>query len=441
MTDLPRERAEHLLERLRAFRPIAARFLPGEPNASDPALTIVLFARPADFRRVVGNLGVTGFMQPSLAGNLLVVGPDNVATTEHETLLHEYTHYLLRTRSGLSLPAWYDEGLASFLGATEFDSAEVVVGALPQRRLEDTLRAGRLDLARSLEAEDLWRWRGDRRRAFYAWSWLLVHRLQLGHEAGLADAREALHRTVAGAAQPLTEALATSPRQLQRELERYLTRSARPRRYPLPPLPDVHREHRCLDHRERSVTLSLAMLPGNSQAAVTRLSELADRLPTDATAWVHLSLAEEHAGNRDGAVAAARRARALDDGEDAAIRLAGALTIGCILTVSEACRSHWREAVPLLREALRRDPYRHDAVFLLGLAYLYSGRPGEALNYLRIAHGRQPWASHVNFYLGESYRLIGDSRSRAHLQRARAWSTSELWRLLADAALTELDGR
>jgi predicted Zn-dependent protease len=195
----------------------------------------------------------------------------------------------------------------------------------------------------------------------------------------------------------------------------------------------------CLDEREATLVLSTAMMPGNAQAAVGHLTALSERFPGDAAAWVHLSLAGEHARDRDGALTAARRAHELDDGVDGAIRLAGALTMGCILTLSDACWERWREAVPLLRGALSRDPGRHDAVFLLGLAYLYSGQPGEALNYLRIAHRRQPWAAHVNYYLGESYRLIGDTRAREHLQRARSWSNTELWRVLADAALTLLE--
>jgi predicted Zn-dependent protease len=106
-----------------------------------------------------------------------------------------------------------------------------------------------------------------------------------------------------------------------------------------------------------------------------------------------------------------------------------------VLEISEECRARWQESVPLLRASLRRDPERQDAIFTLGLAYLYSGRPGDALNYLRIAHQRQPWAAHVNFYLGETYRLVGDVRAREHLIRARQWSSTEIWRRLAEAGL------
>jgi tetratricopeptide (TPR) repeat protein len=442
VTDRPRDEARALASRLNAFRPLAEHYLPGARNALDPELQILLFQNARDFRRAVGNLGgVVGFMQPSLAGNLLVVGPDPAAGNEHETLLHEYTHYLLRTRTGLHLPAWFDEGLASFLASAEFGDGDAFIGALPIRRLEAAMHGSRLTLAQALEAEDLWRWRGDRRRAFYAWSWLLVHRLLLGHEAGLADGREALHHALSVEGAALPDALGVTRVGLQRELERYAQRPAPRARHSIAEVSGTVAGYRCLDDRELTLTLSMAMMPGNAPDAVRRLDGLSARLPDDAAVWVHLSLASEYAGDSDRALAAARRAHELDDGVDGAIRVAGALSIGCILTTSEACRERWREAVPLLRGALADDPHRHDAAFLLGLAYLYSGRPGEALNYLRIAHRRQPWATHINYYLGESYRLIGDTRAREHLQRARSWSNSQLWRILADASLDLLEDR
>ena len=38
----------------------------------------------------------------------MVVGPDPHAHSEHESLLHEYVHYLLRTRRGLNIPPWFE---------------------------------------------------------------------------------------------------------------------------------------------------------------------------------------------------------------------------------------------------------------------------------------------------------------------------------------------
>jgi tetratricopeptide (TPR) repeat protein len=443
ITDRPRSEAEAMLARLRAFRPAAEQFLPGTPTTSDAPLRIVVFGHARDFRRALAGADVVGFMQPSLTENLMVVGPDPYAAREHETLLHEYTHYLVRNRTGVNLPTWLDEGLAGMLAAAEFRPGEVEIGLMPRAQLARTIDDSRLDLADVLAAEDIWQWRLNRRRAFYAWSHLLLHHLLLGGDSSEREARAAaLHDFLRGGHESLVEALDVSPAVLQRRLERHLERR---------PLSVVHEgagpaspsgAYRCLDASETARTLAAAIVNHDPTQAARRLRERLEHDPDDSDLWVALSLAEESAGDRDAAVAAARRASSLvPHGVDAPVRLAGALVMGCILDASPECRERWREAVPLLRRALAADPTRHDAVFVLGLAYLYSGRPGDALNYLRIVHGRQPWAPHVNFYLGEAYRLIGDREpAHRHLTRARQWSPTVLWRKLSEVALAELDG-
>lgn len=440
LTDRPRSEAEAMAERLALFRPVAERYLPGVANARDPALRIVLFERGGDFRRATRGSGALGFMQASLAENLLVVGPDPLADSHQETLLHEYVHYLLRSRSGLHLPAWFDEGMASLLGAAEFDDDGIGIGRMPTDHFTATIDAANLSLTQVLEAEDLWRWRGQRRQAFYAWAWLLSHRLTLGQVAGWPDHREAMRGFLGGAGSNLPDALGTSAAALQRELERYARRRAVTEHHALPPAPPAATRYRCLTEPERSTALAVTLLPHRPELAVRRLQAQAVQHPDSVALWVALSQAAEAADDAELAISAARQAHTLDGADvDGAVQLASALAMGCILRVSDPCRDRWREGVPLLRRALAADPYRHDAVFLLGLAYLYSGQPGQALNYLRIAHGRQPWAAHVNFYLGESYRLIGDTRARAHLSRARDWSSVALWRHLAETALAGLD--
>jgi tetratricopeptide (TPR) repeat protein len=451
VTDQPRHQAETAIRRLLRFRTVAEPYLPGEPNAGNPPLTIVLFTRARDFRQVTrGNPWISGFMQPSLADNLLVVGPPRLTGAFQDTLLHEYTHYLLRTRRELHLPPWFDEGMASLLGAVDLDGESVVIGKLPLDDLaadlvhdadhrDPTRPARRVALKRVIETDDLAQWRGRERRIFYSWSWALAHRLVLGQEDTLTDLRDPLAAYIGGQTASLTHALDTAPAALERELQRYLERRPPTITLSVPPVDAAPTSYRCLDARDTALTISATMLHLNPADAMTHLRAFVERSSDDPTLWVALSQAQEAAQHTDAALITARRAHELDDGVDGSIRLASALSAGCILIASAECRERWREAVPLLRSALSRDPTRHDAVFVLGLAYLYSGRAGEALNYLRIAHGRQPWASHVNFYLGEAYRLVGDTRSREHLERARAWSNTELWRLLADAALAELE--
>jgi tetratricopeptide (TPR) repeat protein len=436
ITDRPRHEAEDLVWRLRTFRPVAEGYLPGVPNAGNPALAVIVFERARDFQRAMDGTEMSGFLQPSFDENLMVVGPESKAYSEHQSLLHEYVHYLLRTRTDINIPTWFDEGLASMLSTARVTTAEVEVGALPVSILDSAIRDSRLPLTAVLQAEDVWDWHRSRRAGFYAWSWALTHRLMLGQISGRADWRPGLAAFLAAQHPSLPESIDSGTVSLERRLERYLERRLPRISHEVNETFDGAGSFRCLDETEKVRQLSLAIFQHNPELATSQLRQRIEADRDDAGLWTVLSLAEESSGNREAALAAARRAVELaPDDISAVVRLAGALAMGCILEVSEECRARWQEGVPLLRQSLRQDPTRQDAVFTLGLAYLYSGRAGDALNYLRIAHQRQPWAPHVNFYLGESYRLIGDVRAREHLTRARQWSPTELWRKLAEAGL------
>ncbi len=439
ITDRSRSDAEDLARHLHTFRPVAEEYLPGAPNAHNPPLTVLVFGHLGDYRRVMHAGEMVGFMQPSLTENLMVVGPNPTAHSEYEPLFHEYVHYLLRTRTDVNIPAWFDEGLASMLSLARIAPGRVIVGEAPEDVLERSIRNSGLSLDDVLSAEDVWDWSRERRLGFYAWSWVLVHRLMLAQQAGRTDFRPAL-RAVLDERQPsLPAAVHLSSAALERRLLRYLQHR----------LPTVVQEspgdggpegsYHCLAEPESVRRISMAIVQHNPKEAVRHLRTAVAQHPDRSDLWIALSVAQESAGNRDATLVAARRAVALAaDDVSAAVQLASALSMGCIFTISEECRARWQEAVPLLRRSLARDPTRQDAIFVLGLAYLYSGRAGDALNYLRIAHQRQPWAPHVNFYLGEAYRLIGDSRAREHLARAKRWSPTELWRKLADAGLEQL---
>jgi hypothetical protein len=139
LSDLGEVEQRNLLQRLRWLQPVAEPYLPGRPKASLAPLKIIVFSRRSDFRRMTGKRKFAGFMQPSLRTDRLLVGPIRGDLTE--TLQHEYVHYLLRNRLDVSLPMWFDEGLASILGTVEMDK-EALVGELPTERMRGRRRAG-----------------------------------------------------------------------------------------------------------------------------------------------------------------------------------------------------------------------------------------------------------------------------------------------------------
>ena len=91
----------------------------------------------------------------------------------------------------------------------------------------------------------------------------------------------------------------------------------------------------------------------------------------------------------------------------------------------------------MIREALESEPGNIEAIYSLGVVELYSGRPGTALNYLKIAEEHAPWSPRINFHLGEALRLLGDPAGIAYLIKARNWSNSDVWRNLAEKSISE----
>ena len=152
------------------------------------------------------------------------------------------------------------------------------------------------------------------------------------------------------------------------------------------------------------------------------------------TSWPRASWMASDAG--EAASVLIEEALAVDPGNAEAMVLAADLSVqGCLFDRSEACLSRWQAANRSYRAALRQDPSRYDGILGVGLAELYRGRPGDAVNYLKIAYSRAPWAAVINYYLGESYRMMGDSRASTYLENARNWAVLDIWRVLAEESL------
>ncbi|HEY5644476.1 MAG TPA: hypothetical protein VIS76_00915 [Pseudomonadales bacterium] len=444
MSDLPAEEQRRLLELLGRFGPVAEPFLPGTRISQTAVLKIVVFSRRSDFRALTGTRKFAAFMQPSLQTNRLLVGPVRDSLTE--TTLHEYAHHLLRSRQDVSLPLWFDEGLASLLGHTEFDDTSASIGDLPLARMRTRANEPLAGLAptsmmkRTLAATTVRDWHQTHIDAFYDWSWLLAHYLLLDQLDGAAVNGTALETFLHERSSSLPGHLGETPASLTRRLQRYVNSPARPLQRPSPPAPAVHPNHACLTPFERDHELARAVLEQNPAGALNLIApHLADR-PDDVALLItrgRVALASEQLETAESFANAALAAE--PDNAAATILKADLTAWNCLFEITPDCRTRWQQARDLYQRALRRDPTRFDGVLGLGLAYLYTGRPGEAVNYIRVAYARAPWAALVNYYLGESYRLIGDTRAYDYLLNARNWADLPVWRLLAEESLRRLD--
>ncbi|MEZ5551570.1 MAG: hypothetical protein R3E82_11820 [Pseudomonadales bacterium] len=451
ITDLRQTDLDELLLRLERLDAVAQPLLPGTAVLRPAPLKLIVFSSRNDLRRHLGTGRFAGVMQPSLKTHRLLIGPDQRSTLE--TAQHEYAHYLLRSRLDISLPTWYDEGLASLLGAVTYEAGAAVVGELPRKRMEELFyrdprrRIRPLTLQETLAAVQISDWAGDRMRSFYHWSWLLTHYLYFPPEALAVDTRGVLTAYLSDRNGRLTEYLDTSVRDLQRALEVHLRKFDTPRRVELPAdSRQSARSIRCLSDQERDFELALATLAHNPAHALKLLEpQLAERAEDPellvAQSRAHAALGESAIALALAESAYSREPLSASSGDrnlNAMVNFADRLVDDCLQKVTETCRAAWRRAASLYRDSLREDPDRIDAVFGLGLSYLHSGRPGDAVNYLQVAYQRVPWASVVNFYLGEGYRLIGDTRARTYLTNARNWAPDLYWQKLADLALERL---
>jgi hypothetical protein len=443
ISDLNAESQTKLLTRLGQFHALVEPYLPGAPVARPGPLKIVVFARSSDFRRLTGVRKFAGFMQPSLQTNRLLIGA--VQGSLLETAQHEYAHYLLRSRRDISLPLWFDEGLSSLLGAVEFKDTEAIIGRLPINRLKErmvadnrvfTLNEAPLSsFTRSINAGAIESWSERKLGAFYDWSWLLTHYLYFGSH-GDAEPRYDLENYLANGRMKIADHLKLSERALLRRLDRYLRHPPTPVRISIEMSGEAVGKFHCLSDFERDHELADAILVQYPEKAREILAPHIETHQDDVDLLVTRSRIELFLDNPTGSQELSEAALSSDPGSANAMILAANISVqGCLLTTDEDCRDRWGEAADLYRAALKQDVSRFDAALGLGLANLYTGRPGEAVNYLKVAYAKAPWAAVVNFYLGESYRLIGDTRATTYLRNAYQWANLPVWRILAGESL------
>jgi tetratricopeptide (TPR) repeat protein len=441
ITDLKPRKAARLAEQMEVFRISAQAFIHGHGKAADLPLKVIIFRDRNDFRSTMKAPRFSGFMQPSLRENKLIIGPQPGNRLLHEIALHEYSHYLLRNRIDVHFPIWYDEGLATFLSTMKMTKRHVFIGQAPPYDLPGAIKSNTVGLQKAVESQQAYDWAERPLNDFYVMAWALVHYTLLSHQAGGDDQRPSLNTYLGAVTPPFEATFNTSYPQLERELLGYISARNLPSVRLARPAVSLSSDNvQVLTHSERDYQLATAMMIRNPSQALTTLTTLNADGPTDVRYLIGMSQANYELHKYPESSRRAEQALRMAPGNASAqIEFASRLLHSCMLIRAPGCKEKWRRAVKLFRSGIRQDPQRFDAALGLGLSYLHSGRPGDALNYLKIAYQKAPWAPSINFYLGECYRLVGDRRAVIHLNNARNWSTRKIWQSLSDAALTELD--
>ena len=443
VTDLSPRSAHALADQMTRFERATEMLVP--PQAlRGPTLGIIAFRRAQDFRRVLGVRDLSGLTLPSLERYTLVFGPESGRGQSRPlTAWHGYSHYLLRSSRRMNHPAWYEQGFANFLSTMYHTKNGIVIGHIPavDRRNMSRLKPALLDLIEGRLADS-----AHHDPTTHLHAWLLVHMLQLGHLAGLpefhANVPAMLRLIDAGepAASAVEKALGIDVAALQGLLKMYRRRRSMPTQTLAVDIvsatpPSVH----CLDLREtRHMLASTAAATGNNRLADKLLKQILAQHPNDIEALVGMSgVAQE----REQALVFVHRALALDANHpDANVRMAELTSDTCLRATPEQCQTIWHDSAEYYLRALRTQPDHVDAIFGLGLAYLYVERFTDAVDQLKVAHEGAPWMPHVNLFLGEAYRYIGDTaRAREHLSQAMHWHFSKRWRDRAAASLALLE--
>ena len=445
VSDLSSRSASALAEQMTRFTRATEMLLPQQASRG-PALEVIAFRRTQDFRRVLGLRNVTGLTLPSLERYTLVFGPERGRGQSRPlTAWHGYAHYLLRSSRRINHPAWYEVGFANFLSTIYHTKDGIVIGNIPathrlqMSRLRPALAGlidGRLKTDSAHRASD----------AGHLQAWLLVHMLHLGHLAGLPAFHEGVPQMLtlidAGEtpAAAIEEALGVDVADLQGFLKLYRRRHSLPTAtLAVDMAPETPPAVHCLDSRDtRRLLASAASDTGNDGYARDLFEQMLDENPDDVDALVGLSGVSEERG---AALEAVRRALRLDaDHPGANVRMAELTSDQCLRETPEQCVAIWRKAAEHYSRALREHPDHVEAIFDLGLAYLYARRFPEAVAQLQVAHELAPWMPRVNLFLGEAYRYAGDAaRARPHLRQAMHWHFNQRWRDHAAASLAALE--
>lgn len=156
--------------------------LAGMPAEPLEPVSIFLFEDPELARRFGLAGPVAGWMVATLEGCFAAVRAGRTHVEMRATLLHEYTHALLRRNRRGPLPPWYDEGLSTYFSTFSVRDGGAVVGGAPSAEITRLVARGPIPLPILFERPG-WGRAQPQVYDFYATAWAFAH-LQLATPRG-----------------------------------------------------------------------------------------------------------------------------------------------------------------------------------------------------------------------------------------------------------------
>lgn len=442
----PRQSVQ-LLQQFERFRYAALVVTDRDTGRADEPVSIFLFRRKEDYQAVQPNKEVAGFYREGWSGPEMVVGAEAKLRDVSLILFHEYVHFLVRSRSQVRYPSWYDEGFADLMAASHVAEDHVLIGLVhPWRKgvLEDA--ASLLPLEKLLTTDAAG---GAADSSFYASSWLLLHYLQLGHlssdrpiDGSLADY---LHGLSTGADPVATfeSHFGLSVQVAQSRLRAY-SDQRQWKGYKLPlPAQDYPVDARSLHANEAAYLLGgLAYRAGQPAAALEFLQRIDASDPSVAPAFSLRAIIEGHMGRSDLAQHILGFALAKDS--NSSVVLGNAAHVHWDLArsagVTGDARANCLQRVKAFaRAALRADRSNIEAARFLAEVHRAEGRMADAIELLLQQYRTRSGDVRLNLELGEFYLQAGEpAKALTYLENVMQWDHSNVRRQQAAAMLQSI---
>ncbi len=328
------------LERYHAALKILYKFGDKPPPSPSNRVTIYVTNSESAVAKLAGSDGknVSGFYIPRAGGSIAFTppvqkyrptasggrAPKNSAGSappdfSQTVLLHEYAHHFMISNLSFSLPLWFSEGFAEYVGSTSFGKGGTVGLGRPAFH-----RAGDLNFATSVPWKLLFDTKAYRKYkkkrsgfdSFYGQSWALFHYLQSTEETRKLQG-DYLTRLARGEGE-LKSAVDTfgDLDKFGNKIERYITGGLYYRNIPADWLSFKPVTLRGLSAGEAAimpVVMQSRRGVNREQAAklVPEARTIAAKFPGDAAVLAALAEAEYDAGNDDAAITAADQATAI----------------------------------------------------------------------------------------------------------------------------------
>lgn len=313
-----------------------------------------------------------GVYMPNLRGPFALVPRADVwygrmGTTAQEILFHEYTHHYMLQHFPGSYPSWYVEGFAEFFSTIAFlESGEVEIGRPIQGHIPYLTEPGNW-----VDYEDMMTNRIGTGHWSYSQGWLLVHYASFNAQARVALAAylDAMRRG-STAREAYDSVFGNLDWSIHGAVRRYYRNDEVPvrrSRIDFEPVGDI--DVTVLSEEQAEMALLYARI-GNAYGGKVRA--VARDYPQSAQAQAELAdflVADEH---YDDAIAAGRRAVAIDSANVDANLMLGAALIAAARDGGNPADPRWNEGRDYVARANRADPSLPLALYL----YYRSFPPG-----------------------------------------------------------------